>query len=259
MLPSFARREAARLVAAPFSSSALVKLVTVPAGLSSGASRSSCPVAAGVTIWRQDALQPPSWQMETRRGVSYRGFPKGTPSGSAKGKQKRKDKQAEENKQRLLKRAGVPHKLAAAGTTSTPLKGWQPSDGIVAGTPIELPDKDPSDSPLKPAEPEHSVFDQLKQLDPVLQAVALVPWLPNNQEGQKRRDYINSTLMDQLEAKGWDVRGRVLQIWEGERDLSTILDDKDSGTRAALTSIMYHCKKFDAELGDFREYARRTW
>ena len=30
------------------------------------------------------------------------------------------------------------------------------------------------------------------------------------------------------------------------------------GTRAALTAILYHVKKFDAELGDFREYAKRT-
>lgn len=27
------------------------------------------------------------------------------------------------------------------------------------------------------------------------------------------------------------------------------------GTRAALTAVMYHCKKFDEDLGDFRTYA----
>jgi hypothetical protein len=32
----------------------------------------------------------------------------------------------------------------------------------------------------------------------------------------------------------------------------------EQGTRAALTVILYYVKKFDAELGDFREYAKRT-
>mmetsp|Transcript_24403 Transcript_24403/g.63381 ORF Transcript_24403/g.63381 Transcript_24403/m.63381 type:complete len:240 (-) Transcript_24403:173-892(-) len=102
---------------------------------------------------------------------------------------------------------------------------------------------------------DFSTFDQLKHLDPVLQAVALVPWLPDNQEGHSRRDFIKSSVMDQLESKGWDLRGAVYRIWKGERDLSAVLEGKDSGTRAALTAVMYHCKKFDEELGDFRTYA----
>lgn len=109
--------------------------------------------------------------------------------------------------------------------------------------------------PGSPAGPEFSVFEQLRHLDPILQAVALVPWLPDNAEGHSRKSFIKSTVMDQLESKGWDVRGAVYLMWEGERDLATVLEGKDSGTRAALTAILYHCKNLDTELGDFRSYA----
>lgn len=85
--------------------------------------------------------------------------------------------------------------------------------------------------------------EKLQSIDPLFAAVASIPWLPESQK--EKISFIKSTVMDELEGLGWDVRGPVARIWKGERSLQSLVDGKDPGTKAAIQSLLYHTKQYE--------------
>ncbi|KAL4430825.1 hypothetical protein ABPG75_006081 [Micractinium tetrahymenae] len=103
----------------------------------------------------------------------------------------------------------------------------------------------------KAAEEAAQAAERLKKIDPLLQAVAAVPWLTDVrvQGAEERVQMIKSKVVDEIESWGWDVRGPVRRIWTGERDLSVLEQGKDSGSREAIKAILFHAVKNDSKYG----------
>ncbi|KAK9820548.1 hypothetical protein WJX72_011517 [[Myrmecia] bisecta] len=88
----------------------------------------------------------------------------------------------------------------------------------------------------------------LKRLDPLLAAVAAVPWM-GTEDGRERANFIQKNVLDELEAQGWDLRGGVQRIWQGERDIDQLSQRLDIGSRAALSGILFHTAKIEEQHG----------
>lgn len=54
---------------------------------------------------------------------------------------------------------------------------------------------------------------------------------------------------------GWDVRGGVIRLWAGERELDALIAKKDLGSQIALQTILSFARKFE---GDFGKKATKT-
>ena len=108
-----------------------------------------------------------------------------------------------------------------------------------------------------PPAPERSAADlavALKQLDPALNALAFVPWLPNDEQGALRRHYILHEVLPGLVAKGWAIDSGVRRIWLGERDSAALVAaESAAGTDAAsceaAKQVLFHTRALETELG----------
>lgn len=67
-------------------------------------------------------------------------------------------------------------------------------------------------------------------------------------DGQRVK-VIRTQILDQLEGQGWDVRGPVHRVWAGERDAASLVQGKDEGSQAAVSSILRHVRQLDADFG----------
>ncbi|EFN59079.1 expressed protein [Chlorella variabilis] len=96
-----------------------------------------------------------------------------------------------------------------------------------------------------------AAMTKIRQLDPLLQAVAAVPWLAasEDQQSRDRVPVIRSRVMDEIESWGWDVRGAVRRVWSGERHLGSLLDGKDAGTQLAIKAIHFYSLQNDKKMG----------
>ncbi|PSC68893.1 T-cell activation mitochondrial [Micractinium conductrix] len=94
---------------------------------------------------------------------------------------------------------------------------------------------------------------KIKKLDPLFSAVAALPWLSRMPDADMRQRVrmIRTKVMDELESEGWDVRGPVRRIWDGERNLEVLQQGKDAGSRDAIKSVLFHVVLYD------RKHARR--
>lgn len=94
----------------------------------------------------------------------------------------------------------------------------------------------------------------LARMDPLLEAVAAVPWLPFDAEGAARRHYIIHTVLAELEATGWPLQRGCHKIWAGARDVDALLREEaglglDAASQQALKAVAFHTRNFEAELG----------
>ena len=64
-----------------------------------------------------------------------------------------------------------------------------------------------------------------------------------------RPQAVTAVLEILLADAGWDVRGGVMKIWAGERDMDNILVDKDAGSAIALKTVMQYALKFEQDFG----------
>lgn len=90
---------------------------------------------------------------------------------------------------------------------------------------------------------------QIKKLAPLLAALAAVPWIDPALEDGQRVPFIKSTVLDEVEGMGWDVRGGVTRLWAGERNFAKLLADKDLGSRLALQAVIDLTSKFEQDFG----------
>lgn len=90
--------------------------------------------------------------------------------------------------------------------------------------------------------------DLAEGLEQLLAAVAALPWIKAS--GDKERSaLIGGQVLDELEGRGWDIRGPVGRIWRGERALVELVRGKDSGSREAIKVVLYHAMQYDKEHG----------
>lgn len=94
----------------------------------------------------------------------------------------------------------------------------------------------------------------LAALDPLLNALAAVPWLPATPEGAERRHYLLHTVVRELEADGWQLERGCAAIWAGERAAEALLAAEaargvDAASQEALKQVLFHARALEAELG----------
>ncbi|KAL3148814.1 hypothetical protein ABBQ32_001697 [Trebouxia sp. C0010 RCD-2024] len=92
-----------------------------------------------------------------------------------------------------------------------------------------------------------AVKGQVKKLEPLLAALAAVPWIDPDAEDGHRVPFIKTTVLDEVEGMGWDVRGVVTRLWAGEQDLDYLIAEKDVGSQLALQTIVDFAKRFEAD------------
>ena len=106
----------------------------------------------------------------------------------------------------------------------------------------------------KPLADAQSLAEALQRLDPMLEALAAVPWLPLSPAGAERRHYLTHHVLGTLGQDGWRLERGVASIWSGARDVDALVSDElEAGTDAAsvqaLKLVMCHARKFEEELG----------
>ena len=94
----------------------------------------------------------------------------------------------------------------------------------------------------------------LAALDPLLNAVAAVPWLPADAAGAARRHYIIHHVMRELATGGWAIERGCMKIWSGARDGDALTAEElalglDGASAQALKQVMFHTRQLEAELG----------
>ena len=96
--------------------------------------------------------------------------------------------------------------------------------------------------------------EALAAMDPLLHAVAAVPWLPSSPEGAARRHYLIHDVVGSLEAEGWNISRGVGKIWTGARDSDALMAEEDSAgvdaaSLQALKAVLFHAHRLEQELG----------
>jgi hypothetical protein len=94
----------------------------------------------------------------------------------------------------------------------------------------------------------------LAGLDPLLNAVAAVPWLPLDSEGNQRRHYIIHHVVRELAVQGWALERGAMKVWSGARDADALAAEEqalglDAASAQALKMVVYHARQLEAELG----------
>lgn len=97
------------------------------------------------------------------------------------------------------------------------------------------------------------VHRALKDLDPALEAIAAVAWLPDVEkdvkEGERKR-IVQYEVIPHLVREGWNLKGETLEaIWRGERDEKVLLDGIDGGSALAVLAILKHTKNLERMYG----------
>jgi hypothetical protein len=104
------------------------------------------------------------------------------------------------------------------------------------------------------AAPPPPLAETLAALDPLLHALAAVPWLPATEDGALRRHMLLHDIMPDLQRRGWLLERAAHKVWLGERDTAALLAAEgaagaDAASLEAIKTLLYHAKRLDKELG----------
>ena len=94
----------------------------------------------------------------------------------------------------------------------------------------------------------------LRGLDPLLNAIAVVPWLPRDAEGASRRHYIIHHVLRELSTQGWSLERGAAKVWAGARNADALAAEEealglDGASAQALKMVVFHARALDKELG----------
>ena len=94
----------------------------------------------------------------------------------------------------------------------------------------------------------------LRSLDPLLNAIAAVPWLPHDAEGASRRHYIIHHALGELTAQGWTLERGAAKVWAGARNADALAAEEealgvDAASAQALKMVVFHARQLEKELG----------
>jgi hypothetical protein len=92
--------------------------------------------------------------------------------------------------------------------------------------------------------------EDLRNMDPLFEGIAFVPWLPDNEAGKSRKLSVAKEVVPKLQKNGWNLKKESLKkVWRGQRDRSILLEGLDGASAAAMHAILRHSEIAEKQLG----------
>ena len=92
--------------------------------------------------------------------------------------------------------------------------------------------------------------EDLRNMDPLFEGIAFVPWLPDNEAGKSRKLSVAKEVVPKLQKNGWNLKKESLkEVWRGQRDRSILLEGLDGASAAAMHAILRHSEIAEKQLG----------
>ena len=100
--------------------------------------------------------------------------------------------------------------------------------------------------------PDHSIEKMLNEVDDKLQLIAAMPYLDEEDEQQRaiKVHYEQGTGLDDLDAEGFTTKSGVIQIWQGERNLNSLIKGMDADSAIILQRIYMHTLEFEKQMNE---------
>ena len=108
-----------------------------------------------------------------------------------------------------------------------------------------------SEKEMKREQRRHEKLQEdLKNMDPLFEGIAFVPWLPENEAGRSRKQSVAKEVVPKLQKNGWDLKKESLkEVWRGLRDRAVLLKGLDGASAAAMHAILKHSEIAEKQLG----------
>ena len=108
-----------------------------------------------------------------------------------------------------------------------------------------------SEKEMKREQRRHEKLQEdLKNMDPLFEGIAFVPWLPENEAGRSRKQSVAKEVVPKLQKNGWDLKKESLkEVWRGQRDRAVLLKGLDGASAAAMHAILKHSEIAEKQLG----------
>jgi hypothetical protein len=118
----------------------------------------------------------------------------------------------------------------------------------------EEPQARPARAAAAPPTDPIPLAEALLKLDPILAALACVPWLPPTEDGALRRHHLLHEALPALERDGWRLSRGAQKVWLGLRNAETLLEEErsaglDAASGEALRALLFHTYRLEEELG----------
>ncbi|KAG7375395.1 hypothetical protein PHYPSEUDO_001507 [Phytophthora pseudosyringae] len=111
----------------------------------------------------------------------------------------------------------------------------------------------PAYNPVDRSAPEdQSIEKVLNELDDTLQLIAAMPYLDEEEEQQRaiKVHFEQGSGLDDLDAQGYSVKEGALKMWQGERDLNTLIKGVDADSAIILQRILLHTLDIEKKLNE---------
>ncbi|CAL6279741.1 unnamed protein product [Bathycoccus prasinos] len=108
-----------------------------------------------------------------------------------------------------------------------------------------------SEKEMKQEQRRHEKLQQdLRNMDPLFEGIAFVPWLPENEAGKSRKLSVVKEVVPKLQKNGWNLKKESLkEVWRGQRDRAVLLEGLDGASAAAMHAILRHSEIAEKQLG----------
>uniref|UniRef100_M4BZH1 DUF4460 domain-containing protein n=1 Tax=Hyaloperonospora arabidopsidis (strain Emoy2) TaxID=559515 RepID=M4BZH1_HYAAE len=100
--------------------------------------------------------------------------------------------------------------------------------------------------------PDHSIEKMLNEVDDTLQLIAAMPYLDDEDEQQRaiKVHFEQGSGLDDLDSQGFTTKKGVLKMWQGERDLDTLIEGMDADSAIILRRIFMHTLEIEKQLNE---------
>ncbi|TMW57184.1 hypothetical protein Poli38472_003109 [Pythium oligandrum] len=99
----------------------------------------------------------------------------------------------------------------------------------------------PAYNPVDRAQPEDTSIERvLNELNDVFEIIAAVPWMDEEEYGELRRHYEQENGLLEIEARGFTIKDATERIWQGERDMNTLVTGLDADSALIVQRILMH-------------------
>ncbi|CEG47187.1 T-cell activation inhibitor, mitochondrial [Plasmopara halstedii] len=111
----------------------------------------------------------------------------------------------------------------------------------------------PAYNPVDRSAPkDQSIEKVLNEMDDTLQLIAAVPYLDDEDEQHRaiKLHFEKGSGLNDINAQGYKVKAGVIQMWQGERDLRTLIRDTDGDSAILLQRILMHTLDFEKQIDE---------
>ncbi|CAI5735301.1 unnamed protein product [Hyaloperonospora brassicae] len=100
--------------------------------------------------------------------------------------------------------------------------------------------------------PDHSIEKMLNEVDDTLQLIAAMPYLDEEDEQQRaiKVHFEQGTGLDDLDSEGFTTKSGVIRMWQGERNLNTLIKGMDADSAIILQRIYMHTLEFEKQMNE---------